>query len=133
MAYPTIKAGEEHPSHDVREEGLYITDPICQRCGLSAVYHGEKLKLPCAPQGVIEPMEPTPFQASLDLGSAYIEMLETGVGPKPENIISRMQAEIRMLRAWSVGKSNDDINAINAMAERFVAVCAKLQPAVDAS
>jgi hypothetical protein len=52
MAYPTIKPGEEHPSHDVREEGLYITDPICQRCGLSAVYHGEQLKLPC--EGTLE-------------------------------------------------------------------------------
>lgn len=47
MSYPTIRPGEEHPSHDIREEGLYITDPVCSYCRLSAVDDGERLKLPC--------------------------------------------------------------------------------------
>jgi hypothetical protein len=33
-----------HPSHDVREEGLYISDPRCQKCRVSAV-DGDKERL----------------------------------------------------------------------------------------
>lgn len=44
--YPTIKPEDIHPSHDVREEGVYITDPVCQKCRLNAVNHGKQLKQP---------------------------------------------------------------------------------------
>ncbi|MDX3901899.1 MAG: hypothetical protein QHC40_15505 [Sphingobium sp.] len=47
MSYPAIKPSEIHPSHDVREEGILITDPVCQKCRLGAVENGEKLKDPC--------------------------------------------------------------------------------------
>lgn len=48
--YPTIRPDEVHPSHDVREEGIYITDPYCQFCRLGAVDNGPLLKEPCKPK-----------------------------------------------------------------------------------
>jgi hypothetical protein len=33
----TIAPADVHPSHDVREEGIYISDPCCQKCRVSAV------------------------------------------------------------------------------------------------
>lgn len=50
MSYPTITPEEVHPSHDVREEGYFITDPYCQHCRLGAVLDGPALKEPCQPK-----------------------------------------------------------------------------------
>ena len=39
-----------HPTHDVREEGIYISDPRCQICRVSAVEGDtERLLEPCDP------------------------------------------------------------------------------------
>lgn len=45
--YPTIKPEDVHPSHEVYDEGVYITDPVCCKCRLSACEDGDKLREPC--------------------------------------------------------------------------------------
>lgn len=42
-----MKPQDVHPTHDVREEGLYTSDPVCQICG--AAVHGswKMLVIPC--------------------------------------------------------------------------------------
>ncbi len=49
MTYPTIAPADVHPSHFVCDEGILITDPVCQHCRLAAIENGEALKEPCVP------------------------------------------------------------------------------------
>lgn len=38
---------EVHSTHDVREEGLLVSDPVCQTCRLSVHGSSDMLRLPC--------------------------------------------------------------------------------------
>jgi len=39
-----------HPSHDVREEGEFVSDPVCQHCRISATEgESDRLLKPCQP------------------------------------------------------------------------------------
>lgn len=42
-----ITPEEAHSSHDVREEGILISDPCCQRCRASAVQNADALRGEC--------------------------------------------------------------------------------------
>lgn len=42
-----ITPEEVHKTHDVREEGLLVSDPVCQKCRYGAFEHEEQLRLPC--------------------------------------------------------------------------------------
>lgn len=54
-----LTPADVHPSHDVREEGWLVSDPVCQHCRCSTVYrpHHAMLVTPC--QGGYRPGEPT--------------------------------------------------------------------------
>lgn len=49
-----MKPEDVHPSHDVREEGLLISDPVCQQCRLSIYENEERLRAPCNQQFELE-------------------------------------------------------------------------------
>jgi hypothetical protein len=50
-SYGILHSSAVHASHDVREEGFTISDPICQHCRMSAASPDchEALRQPCKP------------------------------------------------------------------------------------
>lgn len=42
-----MKPEQVHPSHDVREEGILISDPVCQICRASVHGSAERLLVEC--------------------------------------------------------------------------------------
>ncbi len=42
-----MKPGDVHPTHDVREEGILISDPVCQKCRASVYGSPHQLLEPC--------------------------------------------------------------------------------------
>jgi DNA repair exonuclease SbcCD ATPase subunit len=43
-----VSPDEVHPSHDVREEGILISDPVCQKCRASVYGSADRLRVECS-------------------------------------------------------------------------------------
>jgi hypothetical protein len=56
MGWPTLKPEEVHPSHDVRDEGWYVSDPVCQHCRIGLFHDSHLLRLPCGDDVPLTPI-----------------------------------------------------------------------------
>lgn len=97
-----MKPEDVHPSHNVREEGLYISDPVCQLCGASVFGTPERLLIDCG--ALLNEPSPSPevqaeleriFRAGLDydptavIGGRPAQGIETAKPPRREAGLAR--------------------------------------------
>lgn len=95
-----LRPQDVHPSHDVREEGILISDPVCQICRVPVFDGADLLRVECKGPPTVKQsltVEPVSNPYKFDAES-FAQWIDDGC---PEGVSGMAEAARFLLDAWN--------------------------------